>query len=76
MIIKVEQTEQNNFEIKINDELKYFSSMHKISGISNYRKGEATLTNIDGSICYTLLPSKDFSVFSGKTFQHLAFIFI
>lgn len=66
MIIKVEQTKQNNFEIRINNELKYFSSMKNISGITNYRKGEGTITNIDGSSCYTLLPSKDFSVFSGK----------
>jgi len=66
MIIKVEQTEQNKFEIKINNELKYFSSMEKISGITNYRKGEGKITNIDGSMCYTLLPSKDFSVFSGN----------
>lgn len=66
MIIKVEQIKQNNFEIKINNELKYFSSMEKISGITNYRKGKGTITNIDGSMCYTLLPSKDFSVFSGN----------
>jgi len=66
MIIKVEQTKQNNFEIKINNELKYFSSMKNISGITNYRKGEGKITNIDGSMCYTLLPSKDFSVFSGN----------
>ena len=66
MIIKAEQTKQNKFEIKINNELKYFSSMEKISGITNYRKGKGTITNIDGSMCYTLLPSKDFSVFSGK----------
>lgn len=66
MIIKVEQTKQNNFEIKINNDLKYFSSMNKISGVSNYRKGEGAITNIDGNMCYTLLPSNDFSVFSGK----------
>ncbi len=66
MIIKVEQTKQNNFEIKINDELKYFSSMKNMSGIINCRKGEGTITNIDGSMCYTLLPSKNFSNFFGK----------
>lgn len=66
MIIKVEQTKQNNFEIKINNELKYFSSMNKIPGVTSYKKGKGTITNIDGSVCYTLLPSKDFSVFSGK----------
>ena len=66
MIIKVEQIKQNNFEIKINNELKYFSSMKKISEIKNYNKGEGTITNIDGSMCYTLLPSNDFSVFFGK----------
>lgn len=66
MVIQFEQTKQNNFEIKINNELKYFSSMEKISGITNYRKGKGTITNIDGSMCYTLLPSKDFSVFSGN----------
>ena len=66
MIIKVEQTEHNKFEIKINNELKYFSSMEKISGITNHRKGEGKITNIDGIMSYTLLPSKDFSVFSGN----------
>lgn len=65
MIIKVEQTKQNNFEIKINNELKYFSRMKKTSIITPY-KGEGTITNIDGSMCYTLLPSKEFSVYSGK----------
>lgn len=67
MIIKAKQTKQNNFEIIIDNELKYFSSMNKISGITNYRKGKGTITNIDGSMCYTLLPSKEFSVFFGKT---------
>ncbi len=66
MIIKVEQTKQNKFEIKINNELKYFSSMEKIPEMTSYRKGKGTITNIDGSICYTLLPSEKSSVFFGK----------
>lgn len=66
MIIEVEQTKQNKFEIKINNKLKYFSSMKKISEITSCRKGKGTITNIDGGTCYTLLPSKEFSIFFGK----------
>lgn len=46
MIIEVEQIKQNKFEVKINNELKYFSSMKQISEITSYRKGNGTITNI------------------------------
>jgi len=74
MIIKAERTKINKFEIKINNELKYFSSMEKISGIKKYKKGNGIISDIHGSICYTLLPAKEASDFWGKIkYKHCIF---